>query len=644
MRGLASLTEPGPDEPVGAIVDLAVMGARGDGKTQFIVHAIRTLRAYAPPLTGAERSFNRDILEVVMHARAPRPEATAPGVVPHYVFRIRPASLLAQVGLAARLTLYRGAGLLGHWLLALLNAIALGALLFGLRGASTAPTPVDVAAAVLALALGMALGVVVARRRFVRQGVIEIVFWDVAGEHVYSGSAADYFGFLGALVERRRERARAPDACSPAYAFAPVLLCNPLALGTRPEGAPFTRLRRLLPMFASLNEPLPHALVAINRWSAAEHLCRPDAHRDEVVAVVARARDEIDSDEIDSDDQADLTTAAANAASAAAATDGAGDDADAGTSDDAAAADEGAGETPTLAPLPTVRRDVVRAHCHDAEDSPDSDVRLSYLRYDAGMQCELGERPWPGWDRVDTQLRRRWQPPRGAAPSHLLRYDYEDGPGAFEGAARSDFLRWLAQLGFHRLSYQQPRSAPAADASIATGATGGDDAGDDPAAVAAAAVGPTTGLSRRRGRRRRDRIEPAGPGPSPAPDPAPAKPTLAEATSSHDGADPAASAPEGEGDPTPPSDDTPVPLLRRRRPAPAAEAPARALSASGLEDFARGAIANAIADEPPAQVAHAADDPDDPDAATAAAVTDPGRRDKKGDTAPLSGGFGTSGT
>ena len=74
MRGLASLTEPADDEPVGAIVDLAVMGARGDGKTQFIVHAIRTLRAYAPHLTGAEHQYNREIMQVVMNARTPRPD------------------------------------------------------------------------------------------------------------------------------------------------------------------------------------------------------------------------------------------------------------------------------------------------------------------------------------------------------------------------------------------------------------------------------------------------------------------------------------------------------------------------------------------------------------------------------------------
>lgn len=104
LRGLASLTAPGPDEPVAAVIDIAVIGARGDGKTQFIVHAIRTLCAAAPELGPVELALNRDVMGLVMNARAPRTMATPPGVVPHYVFRVPLASLLrarswsAQVG------------------------------------------------------------------------------------------------------------------------------------------------------------------------------------------------------------------------------------------------------------------------------------------------------------------------------------------------------------------------------------------------------------------------------------------------------------------------------------------------------------------------------------------------------------------
>jgi hypothetical protein len=83
IRGLTALTGPGEGSGVGTVIDVAVIGARGDGKTQFIVHAIRTLRAYAPPLEGAELQYNRDAMQVVLNAREPRPDATAPGVVPH---------------------------------------------------------------------------------------------------------------------------------------------------------------------------------------------------------------------------------------------------------------------------------------------------------------------------------------------------------------------------------------------------------------------------------------------------------------------------------------------------------------------------------------------------------------------------------
>src|SRR5690606_24823740 len=95
--------------------------------------------------------------------------------------------------------------------------------------------------------------------------------------------------------------------------------------------------------------------------------------------------------------------------------------------------------------------------------------------------------------------------------------------------------------------------------------------------------------------------------------------------------------------------------------------PARALSASGLEDFSRGAIANAIehdADAPAGPrgaianaIEHDADAPAGPRGASERDTRDQamimpvgeqraeaGRRDKKSDTMPMPGGFGSSGT
>src|SRR5262245_11092469 len=95
LRGLTTLTDP--DEGVVAVIDVPVIGARGDGKTQFIVHAIRALRAHAPALTGPEQGLNRDVLRVVLDPRAPRPDATPPGVVPHFTFRVRSAGLFDRL-------------------------------------------------------------------------------------------------------------------------------------------------------------------------------------------------------------------------------------------------------------------------------------------------------------------------------------------------------------------------------------------------------------------------------------------------------------------------------------------------------------------------------------------------------------------
>lgn len=418
MRGLTSLTEPAQDDSVGAIVDVAVIGARGDGKTQFIVHAIRTLRAYAPLLTGAEHQYNRDVLQVVMNAREPRPEATAPGVIPHYVFRIRPDSLLSQVGTLGRLALYgRVAGLWTYLLLALVNAAAVAGALTWLRHGLDAAV---IAATLGLFGAGALAAMIVARRRFVRRGDIEIVFWDVAGEHVYSGSAADYYSFLSALVRMRREHASAERS----YAFAPVLICNPVALGTRVEGSSYARLRQIIPLFASLNEPLARALVAINRWSVVQRVCAPDSDREELVAVLARARVGGDAED---------------------------------TIMEATAAD-----LPARA-LPVVKRDVLRKHCLDAEDGTDNDVHFSYLRYDAGIQCEFHEQPWKAWSELAVHAASRWRAPTAGNPDVVLDYIYEDGPGSFEGEVRRSFLNWLAALAFHEASYGQARPRQVTD-------------------------------------------------------------------------------------------------------------------------------------------------------------------------------------
>src|SRR5205085_9048363 len=120
LRGLASLTDP--DDDVAAVIDLAIIGARGDGKTQFIVHAIRALHAHAPALSGSEQSLNQDVLKLVLDPRATRPDATPPGVVPHFTFRMRSAGMFDRLSWLGALRLaWRATGVAG--------ALVLGAVL-----------------------------------------------------------------------------------------------------------------------------------------------------------------------------------------------------------------------------------------------------------------------------------------------------------------------------------------------------------------------------------------------------------------------------------------------------------------------------------------------------------------------------------
>ena len=375
LRGLAALTDP--SDRVAAVIDLPILGARGDGKTQFIVHAIRALRAHTPALLGAEQAMNREVMRSVLDPRSPRPDATPPGAVPHFTFRVRGAGLFARVGIAGALRLLAGLGAL--------VPLVLGASIAALGIALVIAAHAGASGALLAAcgALVAAIAIVRARGRLAQLGDVEIVFWDVAGEQVYSAAAADYYALLGALVEARRARAH---ELGRSYVFAPVLICNPLALGTADSGSPYERLRELLPLFAAHGGGgEPRALVAINRWSVVDPICARGAERDEVVAV----------------------TACAHGEPAAAARD--------------------------------VARDVVRACCLDVEDGRDGDVRIDYLRYDTALRASV------------------------TTDEHALTYDYEEGPGAFNGRARLRFLSWLVGM----VRWHAPAAVPAPVATAA---------------------------------------------------------------------------------------------------------------------------------------------------------------------------------
>ncbi|HEX4421530.1 MAG TPA: hypothetical protein VH165_26625 [Kofleriaceae bacterium] len=323
LRGLQALTDP---DNASAVIDLAVIGARGDGKTQFVVHAIRAMHAHAPALDGAEQVLNRDVLKLVLDPRATRPDATPPGVVPHFTFRMRTAGLLSRLGWLAAIRLaWRATGVA--------TLLVLGAALVGLG--ALVGVKLEVRAGGVLGAIGavlLALATLVARRRIARTGDVEVAFWDVAGEQVYSAAAADYYNLLAHLVAARRRRAA---ELGRAYAFAPILICNPIALGTADEGSPYERMRQLLPLFAALDPDAARALIAINRWAVVDPICARGALRDEVIAVSPCGR----------------------------------------------------GESPS--PAREVAREQVRVHCLDAEDGRDQDVRLTYLRYDTAIKAQV---------------------------------------------------------------------------------------------------------------------------------------------------------------------------------------------------------------------------------------------------------------
>jgi hypothetical protein len=376
LRGLATLTDP---DDVTAVIDLAVIGARGDGKTQFIVHAIRAMHAYAPALDGAEQILNRDVMKLVLDPRATRPDATPPGVVPHFTFRMRTAGLFDRLS-------WLGAVRLACRVAGMATALVLGAALVvlgAITGVSLGAEPGVIAGASGVLVAGLAT--LVSRRRIARKPDVEVAFWDVAGEQVYSAAAADYYHLLAQLVEARRRRA---EELGHAYAFAPILICNPTALGTADEGSPYERMRQLLPLFAALDQTAARAMIAINRWAVVDPICARGALRDEVVSVLSCGR----------------------------------------------------GEAP--APARVVSREQVRANCLDAEDGRDRDVRLTYLRYDTAIKAQVD---------VD----------REAA---TIAYAYDDGPGAFSGAAATRFLDWV--IGLVRWPARRPETAaePAAPA------------------------------------------------------------------------------------------------------------------------------------------------------------------------------------
>jgi hypothetical protein len=316
VAALAALSQPGPAAPVGAVVDLALYGDRGAGKTQLLYLWLRTLRARAPDLDGVEAEEQRALVTAALGGPATAPSDEAG--LRHAVVQVPASSLLAEIGALGRLACYGRAGLWRGLATGVAASLALLVTLSLVRGSIDFVSVAAAAGLLIAAAISVFAA---ARARWLDLGEIEIALWDTSPP---GGEPASLYPIFEALVRERRRR----GAPWRAHAFAPVLVVDPLSLGDEPELEHFGRLRSALPIFAALGGRRPRALVAVNRWSAVEAVCRPDSDRGAAVEVR---------------------------------TDGAG----------------------ANAPV-RVSREVLRRLCLDAEDGREGDLMVHHLRYDAG--------------------------------------------------------------------------------------------------------------------------------------------------------------------------------------------------------------------------------------------------------------------
>jgi hypothetical protein len=394
LAGLTDLTAPGADDGVGAIVDVVVVGAHDDGKTQFLSNLIWTLAAQPPAgLSPGEEAQSEHLRARALDPKNPHHGATPVGKVRHYVRRVAPGRLLAGLPVASRLLVLLRAG--AAWIYAGLAVVA-AAVAFGVLALVRHGLDAYVlGGAGLAAALGLGLAFVAAARDLAAGGEIEVVFWDVAGEDVYTRGASDLHRFLCALVAARMERAAA--RCP--YGFAPILICNPLAVGESAEDSTYARLRSLMPEFACIHRHDQDVLVVVNRWVLVRALCgRSQADPAERVAVLAQSRS-------------------------------------------APAPEAESGAPP---PLPTVQRAAVIGHCRDGDPAVIRGTRFRLLHVEAGLEAQARVAAVEEWARLPEETRARHRLPDGAGA--FVHYTYAEGVREIEETARAELYRLLAGL------------------------------------------------------------------------------------------------------------------------------------------------------------------------------------------------------
>ena len=382
---LASLSQPSPSAPVGAVIDLALLGARGAGKTQLLYLLLRTLRARAPELEGEEEAQQRALVAAALGGPPPPGGAGAC----HAITSLPVSSLLDEIGAGGRAACYWRAGL-GRSLA--LSVVAGGAVACALVLWRGRVDPLAILIALGLVAAGALFGWMGARGRWLDLHEIEIALWDPSRRSGHGSGTIRLHAVPPPDTERSTGRPAGPDPLPPGpaelhplftqlvrerrrwsppwrrHAFAPILVVNPIDLGRDPERNDVGRLRRLLPLFAALGGPTGRALIAISRWSAVEAVCRPDSDRRAVVRVHAAGM---------------------------------------------------GGDCST-----EVSRETVRRICLDAEDGREGDMVVHHLRYDAGWpESGAGE---PRADRAG-----------GPGPAHQDGHAHQGGHAAPDDRARA---------------------------------------------------------------------------------------------------------------------------------------------------------------------------------------------------------------
>ena len=394
LAGLTDLTAPSADDHVAAVVDVVVVGAHDDGKTQFLSNLIWTLAGQPPAgLSAQEDAQSERLKERTLDPKNPHHGATPVGKVRHYVRRIAARHLLRSLPLTDWLATLLRSG--AAWAYAGLAVVASGLALVALRLLRHDFDTWTCAGAGLAAVLGLLAAACAAARDLGAAGDVEVVFWDVAGENVWTQGANNLHRFLCALVAARMQRATA--TCP--YAFAPILICNPLSVGESAEESTYARLRSLMPEFACIHRPGQEVLVVVNRWNLVRAICaRSQADPGERLAVLAESRN--------------------------------------------APRDEGAAGA--ALPLPVVRRGAVIQNCRDGDPVEVRGTRFRLVHVEAGLEAQARACPAEEWPALPDETRARWRLPD--AVTTFFHYTYAEGVREIDGGARAELVRWLAGL------------------------------------------------------------------------------------------------------------------------------------------------------------------------------------------------------